>query len=367
MSSKKDWFIEAIKKEFIKSFDYNSFEAFKPIAKGGFGIVSKAYLKDADKVVALKCLYHGPTNEDEDSFDSFIREVRNIAKVDHDNIIRFFGITHDISLRVIKGERETPVNGSPLDFINLYRDAWDDDPNKRPNTNEIRDRLKDMNLTPVYHNVLSLSDPQILEPGNNENDGLGVHDHRVYGTYEQIYSIVQRFQELTVVNQNNTNVDESNDVQMDQTDHNDDVTTIQESNPLKAPNVDPNILNDGKEADLIDINESSIISISSNESVSNQYLRQICDIDMNLSNLPVINPDNAEELRNRGEAYYKSRNYEESLTELNRSLDIEPNNAFALRTRGATYYELGRYKESLEDLNKSLEIDPNNPLTLRIR
>ncbi|CAG8512657.1 11072_t:CDS:2, partial [Dentiscutata heterogama] len=94
MSSKKDWFNDAIKKEFIKSFDYNSFEAFKPIAKGGFGIVSKAYFKDADKVVALKCLHHGPTKDDEDSLDVFIREVRYIAKVDHhDNIIRFFGIT----------------------------------------------------------------------------------------------------------------------------------------------------------------------------------------------------------------------------------------------------------------------------------
>ncbi|CAG8760813.1 20840_t:CDS:2, partial [Racocetra persica] len=199
MSSKKDWFIEAIKKGFIKSFDYSSFEAFKPIAKGGFGIVSKAYLKDADKVVALKCLYDGPTKDNEESFDGFIREVRNIAKVDyHDNII---GIT------------------------------------------------------------------QVMVPGldNYENDDLGAHDRRIYASSQQIYSIVQRFQQLTVVDQDSPNVDESNDLQTNHNEDVDNVSVIQESNSSEIPNADaPNIFNDGQEADLIDISETSILT-SSNE------------------------------------------------------------------------------------------------------
>ncbi|CAG8649315.1 314_t:CDS:2 [Cetraspora pellucida] len=38
---------------------------------------------------------------------------------------------------VLSGERETPVEGSPADFVNLYCDAWNDDPNLRPDITAI--------------------------------------------------------------------------------------------------------------------------------------------------------------------------------------------------------------------------------------
>ncbi|CAG8824349.1 9716_t:CDS:1, partial [Cetraspora pellucida] len=48
--------------------------------------------------------------------------------------------------------------------------------------------------------------------------------------------------------------------------------------------------------------------------------------------------------------------YEESLDDLNKSLEICPNGTIALNYRALTYQHLGRYKESLEDLDKSLEL-----------
>ncbi|CAG8504450.1 5470_t:CDS:1, partial [Cetraspora pellucida] len=56
--------------------------------------------------------------------------------------------------------------------------------------------------------------------------------------------------------------------------------------------------------------------------------------------------------------------YEESLADLNKSLEIRPNDATTLYTRGLTYQEMGRYEESLADLNKLLETRPNDATTL---
>ncbi|CAG8687503.1 12334_t:CDS:1, partial [Dentiscutata heterogama] len=41
-----------------------------------------------------------------------------------------------ITLDVISGERETPINGTPIDFMNLYCAAWNGDPKLRPNITE---------------------------------------------------------------------------------------------------------------------------------------------------------------------------------------------------------------------------------------
>ncbi|CAG8834249.1 4480_t:CDS:1, partial [Cetraspora pellucida] len=57
----------------------------------------------------------------------------------------------EIALQVIKGKRETPINGTPVDFMNIYCDAWNGDPNLRPSIDEIRDKLNYIRMVPVYH------------------------------------------------------------------------------------------------------------------------------------------------------------------------------------------------------------------------
>ena len=72
MSSNNEDLTRIAKDRNIQKFDYNKFENINPIARGGFGAVSRAYLKILRKDVALKCLH----NDDDESFDeSFVREV----------------------------------------------------------------------------------------------------------------------------------------------------------------------------------------------------------------------------------------------------------------------------------------------------
>ncbi|KAF0407565.1 kinase-like protein [Gigaspora margarita] len=242
-----DWFMSAVEREYIKSFEYDSFENKILIGEGGFGTVYSAYSKDIDQTIALKKLHHCSINDD--SFREFVREIKNNTKVDHNiNIIRFFGITKDpttetyhmvlqyanngdlrsylrdhfseldwpikikmakeissginclhnaniihrdlhdknilrenpsdiyslgvlfwelssgvlpfinvsdrvnITFDVISGKREAPINGTPIDFMNLYCNAWNGDPNSRPKITEICHKLNSIQMTPNGQN-----------------------------------------------------------------------------------------------------------------------------------------------------------------------------------------------------------------------
>ncbi|RIB22187.1 hypothetical protein C2G38_2033783 [Gigaspora rosea] len=94
-----------------------------------------------------------------------------------------------------------------------------------------------------------------------------------------------------------------------------------------------------------------------------RYNESLADLNKSLE----IKPDDAFTLRSRGDTYRMMNRYVESLADLNESLEIEPKSAFALRIRGNTYHMMRRYNESLADLNKSLEIEPNSAFALKIR
>ncbi|CAG8837705.1 17677_t:CDS:2, partial [Gigaspora margarita] len=66
---------------------YSFSEKPEKIGEGGFGVIHKVYLEDIKQIVALKTLDH-------DDEEAFIREVKCTTKVNHDNLIKFFGITH---------------------------------------------------------------------------------------------------------------------------------------------------------------------------------------------------------------------------------------------------------------------------------
>ncbi|CAG8465249.1 6358_t:CDS:2 [Cetraspora pellucida] len=105
ISTINDWFKVAFQQAYIKFFDYDSFDTIKIIGKGGFGTIFSAYSSDTEKIVALKSLYA------EGSIDEgFV------------------------------GEREIPIEETPIDFMNLYCDAWNVDPSQRPTISEIRNR-----------------------------------------------------------------------------------------------------------------------------------------------------------------------------------------------------------------------------------
>src|SRR4051812_25195005 len=88
---------------------------------------------------------------------------------------------------------------------------------------------------------------------------------------------------------------------------------------------------------------------------------------INQKNAKYKKPVDITALNNRGIFHYMIGRYNESLSDLIESLEIEPNNATTLSYRGRTYYMMGRYKEAFTDLNKSLEIEPNNTIALTNR
>ncbi|KAF0408045.1 kinase-like protein [Gigaspora margarita] len=86
----------------------------------------------------------------------------------------------EIVLHVVsKKQRENPVDGTPMDFIKLYCDAWDGDPTKRPTIAEIRNRLDNIKIPvdQIDHNS----------------------DHIDSAPIEDFNSIEVRFQNLRVV------------------------------------------------------------------------------------------------------------------------------------------------------------------------
>ncbi|CAG8665307.1 13694_t:CDS:2 [Cetraspora pellucida] len=99
-----NWFKTAIEQGYIRLFEFDSFEDLQTIDRGGFGTVYSAYSKNTEQTVALKSLHNDAHDDD------------RLNKI--------------------------PIDGTPEDFISLYSDAWNDDPNLRPNITEIRDKLK---------------------------------------------------------------------------------------------------------------------------------------------------------------------------------------------------------------------------------
>ncbi|CAG8845204.1 3346_t:CDS:2, partial [Gigaspora margarita] len=92
--SDKNWLEIGLKWKYIKQHDYSSFKNLKIIGSGAFGDVYSAYSKRLGNV-ALKKLHRGPNN-DENSVNEFIRELKNITNIaQHENIVQFLGITLD--------------------------------------------------------------------------------------------------------------------------------------------------------------------------------------------------------------------------------------------------------------------------------
>ncbi|CAG8537367.1 18570_t:CDS:2 [Acaulospora morrowiae] len=44
-------------------------------------------------------------------------------------------------LAILSGKRETPVPGTPCEYIEIYRRCWDENPNRRPSVNDVFERL----------------------------------------------------------------------------------------------------------------------------------------------------------------------------------------------------------------------------------
>ncbi|CAG8800924.1 4224_t:CDS:1, partial [Cetraspora pellucida] len=72
---------------------------------------------------------------------------------------------------VAHNQREIPIEGTPIDFMNLYCDAWNVDPSQRPTISEIRNKLDNIGTEAVdsvhynehnKHNI-NISNDKVIE------------------------------------------------------------------------------------------------------------------------------------------------------------------------------------------------------------
>ncbi|RHZ49474.1 hypothetical protein Glove_520g15 [Diversispora epigaea] len=64
---------------------------------------------------------------------------------------------------IISGKREADIHGTPIDYINIYSKAWNDDPNQRPTIKDICYSLENIRLENVYNisNSNQLNQPNV--------------------------------------------------------------------------------------------------------------------------------------------------------------------------------------------------------------
>ncbi|RIB07102.1 hypothetical protein C2G38_2252833 [Gigaspora rosea] len=242
----------------------------------------------------------------------------------------------EIFFHVTSGHRETPINGTPVDFMNLYCDCWNNDPKLRPNIIEIRHRLNTIKMESVYY--------------CEQNGKMSAKTLRQRGEF----NCQRQSYEKSLIYLNKSLEIEPNYV---------DTLISRGITYYKMFRF---------EESLADLNKSLKIDQNNIEALKlrgktyrkmDRYEESLAD----LNKLLRINPKDALVLRLRGATYRRMNRYKSSLEDLNKSLDIDPNNAVTLGLREATYRRIGKYKESLADLNKSLKIDPNNADTLSFR
>jgi tetratricopeptide (TPR) repeat protein len=80
-----------------------------------------------------------------------------------------------------------------------------------------------------------------------------------------------------------------------------------------------------------------------------------------------INPNDAVAYINRGWAYYRKGHYDQAISDCNKALEIDPRVAAAYLTRGAAYNLKGQPDHAISDFNKALEINPRDALAYNNR
>ncbi|CAB4488052.1 unnamed protein product [Rhizophagus irregularis] len=79
----------------------------------------------------------------------------------------------DLAIDIKEGLREDPIPDTPENYIKLYTDCWDGEPDNRPTIDQVAERLKAMitKTSMITENLqikssLQLSDEQDINPAN---------------------------------------------------------------------------------------------------------------------------------------------------------------------------------------------------------
>ncbi|CAG8703625.1 9116_t:CDS:2, partial [Racocetra persica] len=135
-------FQECLNEERIEFYEYSNFKDVKLIKEGGYGIVYSATLKSKEITIALK------------SFKSnvAIEEVVKELKL------------HRLTVAIMNGTRESNIEGTPSEYNKIYTDCWQQDPDSRPDIQQVFLNLRDLNCRRTINRIApNLNVPNVHE------------------------------------------------------------------------------------------------------------------------------------------------------------------------------------------------------------
>ncbi|KAF0512887.1 kinase-like protein [Gigaspora margarita] len=124
----------------------------------------------------------------------------------------YFETRYAILFHVYKGNRETPVENTPSNFVNLYQRCWDQEPEKRPEIKIVLEELKNMRLSLIddqkaFHEKWIES--KIIEGKINEHNIDEFEDYKLIDSgasstvYRARYKSTKNICTLKVIEKNN--------------------------------------------------------------------------------------------------------------------------------------------------------------------
>ncbi|CAB5205127.1 unnamed protein product [Rhizophagus irregularis] len=153
-----NWIEESISREYYRFYEQEYFSNVQRIGTGGFGKVYRANWKNSDQYLALKSFF----NLDDVTAKEIVHELKLQRDIQfHNNIIKFYGVAQfdpenqnvqsknyllvmeivhrDLhsALEISQGRREEPIPNTPENYINIYTECWDAEPDNRPTINQV--------------------------------------------------------------------------------------------------------------------------------------------------------------------------------------------------------------------------------------
>ncbi|KAF0536901.1 calmodulin-dependent protein kinase [Gigaspora margarita] len=124
----------------------------------------------------------------------------------------YFDNKYAIVIHVGKGDRETPVENTPNDFVNLYQRCWDQDPKRHPEIKKVLEELKNMRVSLIddqkaYHEKWIES--KVIEGKINEHNIDEFEDYKLISSgasikvYRARYKSTKNICALKFIEKNN--------------------------------------------------------------------------------------------------------------------------------------------------------------------
>ncbi|CAG8498620.1 7047_t:CDS:2 [Diversispora eburnea] len=116
----------------------------------------------------------------------------------------------DIYFKILSGKRETSIKGTPDDYIKIYSNAWEDNPEKRPTIENIRDSLENVQKQLMSTSLENLENLEIAgNPGESSTLLLNSYDQEWlnnelkkygYNVFENLEEIGESIYNATLMN-----------------------------------------------------------------------------------------------------------------------------------------------------------------------